>query len=100
LGGVNLAVSSLPAVAFSAGGDSGSGLLKVNQKRESRASEKLAPLPCSLMTPKGNSRANVVSKRESNNEANCKADCNIARHNLAGAFSAGGDGGRSADSHP
>jgi hypothetical protein len=44
------------------------------------------------MTPKGNSRANGISERESNNEANCEADCNIARHNLAGAFSAGGDG--------
>jgi hypothetical protein len=44
------------------------------------------------MTPKGNSRANGISKRESNNEANCEADCNIARHNLAGAFSVGGDG--------
>jgi len=43
------------------------------------------------MTPKGNSRANGISERESNNEANCEADCNIARHNLAGAFSAGGD---------
>jgi hypothetical protein len=41
------------------------------------------------MTPKGNSRANGISERESNNEANCEADCNIARHNLlAGAFSA------------
>jgi hypothetical protein len=35
------------------------------------------------MTPKGNSRANGISERESNNEANCEADCNIARHNLA-----------------
>jgi hypothetical protein len=46
------------------------------------------------MTPKGNSRANGISERESNNEANCEAECNIARHNLAGAFSVGGDGGR------
>jgi hypothetical protein len=47
------------------------------------------------MTPKGNSRANGISKRESNNEANCEADCNIARHNLAG----GGDGGRKSPEH-
>jgi hypothetical protein len=40
------------------------------------------------MTPKGNSRANGISERESNNEANCEADCNIVRHNLAGV---GGD---------
>jgi hypothetical protein len=46
------------------------------------------------MTPKGNSRANGISEGESNNEANCEAECNIARHNLAGACSAGGDGGR------
>jgi hypothetical protein len=52
------------------------------------------------MTPKGNSRANGISERESNNEANCEADCNIARHNLAGAFSAGGDGGRNSPEHP
>jgi hypothetical protein len=51
------------------------------------------------MTPKGNSRANGISERESNNEANCEADCNIARHNLAGAFSAGGDGGRKSPEH-
>jgi hypothetical protein len=38
------------------------------------------------MTPKGNSRANGISERESNNEANCEADCNVARHNLAGAL--------------
>jgi hypothetical protein len=46
------------------------------------------------MTPKGNSRANGISERESNNEANCEADCNFARHNLASALSVGGDGGR------
>jgi hypothetical protein len=48
------------------------------------------------MTPKGNSRANGISERESNNESNCEADCNIARHNLAGALSVGGDGGSKA----
>src|SRR5262245_44094372 len=58
-----------------------------------------APLPCCLMTPKGNSRANGISERESNNEANCEADCNIARHNLAGAFSAGGYGDRKSPEH-
>ena len=51
------------------------------------------------MTPKGNSRANGISERESNNEANCEADCNIARHNLAGALSVGGDGGRKSPEH-
>jgi hypothetical protein len=45
------------------------------------------------MTPKGNSRANGISEREPNNETNCEADCNIARPNLAGALSVGGDGG-------
>jgi hypothetical protein len=51
------------------------------------------------MTPKGNSCANGISERESNSEANCEADCNIARHNLAGALSAGGDGGRKSPEH-
>jgi hypothetical protein len=51
------------------------------------------------MTPKGNSRANGISERESNNEANCEADCNFARHNLASALSVGGDGGRKSPEH-
>jgi hypothetical protein len=46
------------------------------------------------MTPKGNSRANGISEREPNNEANCDADRNIAHRNLASALSVGGDGGR------
>jgi hypothetical protein len=62
-------------------------------------SEKLAPLPCGLMTPKGNSRANGISEREPNNEANCEAECNIARHNSAGAFSVGGDSGKKSPEH-
>jgi hypothetical protein len=61
-------------VAFSAGGDGGSGQLESTQQSVELISEKLAPLPCGLMTPKGNSRANGISERESNDEANCEAD--------------------------